>query len=81
MMTGNPTPNVTWYKDDVDLRENTSVLVKNLHLEDEGNYTCQVCNEMGCVYRSYIVNVFGKVPTHNINILTTKIFIYILNIL
>lgn len=51
---GMPEPSITWSKDGEtlsrvgDMRHWTLVL-QDLQLKDAGNYTCLVCNTMGCV--------------------------------
>lgn len=65
---GNPSPNITWYKDGRILVErggnatgkDRRMKRDNCSLEDSGNYTCNVCNKYGCVNFTYYVEIIGK---------------------
>ncbi|KAH8295513.1 hypothetical protein KR018_012512 [Drosophila ironensis] len=55
---GNPAPNITWYRNGTSdwtrsyhsvKRKNYSLIMEDLVPDDSGNYTCKVCNEMGCI--------------------------------
>ncbi|XP_053615969.1 fibroblast growth factor receptor homolog 1-like isoform X2 [Plodia interpunctella] len=55
---GNPTPNITWRRDNAHISRDPepeyikwSVELEELTKDDEGNYTCVVCNELGCIER------------------------------
>lgn len=65
---GYPTPNITWYKnDDMPTRDFGivkyhiwSMILEDLVLTDAGNYTCRVCNSLGCIHFTYTLDVIGK---------------------
>lgn len=65
---GNPTPNITWIKDNEKperslgkIRYNQwSISLDDLIVSDTGNYTCIVCNYLGCINFTYYVDVVGK---------------------
>lgn len=65
---GNPIPNITWYKNDQQpnrsVREiryhHWKMVLEDLTLEDTANYTCVVCNELGCINFTYTLHVLGK---------------------
>ncbi|EFA11574.2 fibroblast growth factor receptor homolog 1 isoform X2 [Tribolium castaneum] len=73
---GNPTPNITWYKDDKppnrqlgDIRyQHWSLTLEDLVTGDTGDYTCVVCNELGCINFTYRVDVIERY--HNKPVLT-----------
>ncbi|XP_010638573.1 vascular endothelial growth factor receptor 2 isoform X1 [Fukomys damarensis] len=54
---GNPPPQITWFKDNETLVEDSGIVLKDgnqnltirrVRKEDEGLYTCQACNVLGC---------------------------------
>lgn len=56
--SGNPSPQITWFKDNDTLVEDSGIILKDgnrnltirrVRKEDEGLYTCQACNVLGCV--------------------------------
>lgn len=66
---GNPTPNVTWYKDGQTPVQRImgtvrysqwGIVLEDLVKGDSGNYTCKVCNKNGCIDFTYKVDVVGK---------------------
>lgn len=66
---GNPTPNITWFKDGEtppkrDLGDfrlgHWGLVMEDAVTGDSGNYTCVVCNHLGCISFSYKVTVLGK---------------------
>lgn len=65
---GNPTPNITWYKDNKKPERSLgkvrygqwSITLDDLIISDAGNYTCVVCNELECKNFTYEVDVVGK---------------------
>ncbi|XP_059612426.1 fibroblast growth factor receptor homolog 1-like [Phlebotomus argentipes] len=54
---GNPDPNITWTKNGKPIQRKygqviynkRSITLEDLILEDAGNYTCNVCNSLGCI--------------------------------
>ncbi|KAH8334890.1 hypothetical protein KR074_000800 [Drosophila pseudoananassae] len=55
---GNPKPNITWYRNGTSewtrsyhsvKRKRYSLTMGDLVPDDSGNYTCKVCNVMGCI--------------------------------
>lgn len=65
---GYPTPNITWYKnDDKPVRSlgdvkynNGNLQLQDLVITDAANYTCKVCNYLGCINFTYSLDVIGK---------------------
>lgn len=66
---GNPAPNITWYKDGETPPSRGFGEFKTVHWglsmedavpADSGNYTCVVCNYLGCISYSYKVTIMGK---------------------
>ncbi|XP_070252588.1 vascular endothelial growth factor receptor 2 isoform X1 [Myotis yumanensis] len=56
-VSGNPPPQVSWFKDNETLVEDSGIVLKDgnrnltirrVRKEDEGFYTCQACNVLGC---------------------------------
>uniref|UniRef100_A0A224XJ43 receptor protein-tyrosine kinase n=1 Tax=Panstrongylus lignarius TaxID=156445 RepID=A0A224XJ43_9HEMI len=70
LSTGNPLPNITWYKNGAAPKRNLgsirynkySMLLEDLVTSDTGNYTCQVCNEYGCIDFTYKLIVQERFP-------------------
>ncbi|XP_063358395.1 fibroblast growth factor receptor 3-like [Cydia amplana] len=73
--TGTPTPNITWYKDNMTPVKRTdrgrvlpvtydvwSIILNDLVTEDSGNYTCRICNPLGCTehVRRLIITGYPK---------------------
>lgn len=66
--TANPCPNVTWTKDGGPIQRlwgqvrygEWSVLIEELVTDDSGNYTCNVCNALGCVNFTTKVEVIER---------------------
>uniref|UniRef100_A0A8C5UXC1 Vascular endothelial growth factor receptor 2 n=1 Tax=Microcebus murinus TaxID=30608 RepID=A0A8C5UXC1_MICMU len=55
--SGNPPPQITWFKDNETLVEDSGIVLKDgnrnltirrVRKEDEGLYTCQACSVLGC---------------------------------
>uniref|UniRef100_A0A2S2Q3V2 receptor protein-tyrosine kinase n=1 Tax=Sipha flava TaxID=143950 RepID=A0A2S2Q3V2_9HEMI len=66
---GNPTPNVTWYKDGQTPVQRImgtvrysqwGIVFEDLVKGDSGNYTCKVCNKNGCIEFTYKVDVVER---------------------
>ncbi|CAH1996822.1 unnamed protein product [Acanthoscelides obtectus] len=75
---GTPLPNITWSKDDISPPKRGFGEIKTNHwsltLEDsvpndKGNYTCVVCNVVGCINFTFVVDIVERY--HNTPILTT----------
>ncbi|CAH2095160.1 unnamed protein product [Euphydryas editha] len=69
---GNPIPNITWYKNNVTpISRNYFqpsygkwyIALDELTTADDGNYTCKVCNELGCIQHTYTLNVQERYPS------------------
>lgn len=66
--TGNPTPNITWYKNNGppertlgDIKHNSwGLTMEDAVTTDSGNYTCVVCNYLACINYTYKVNIVGE---------------------
>ncbi|CAK1593714.1 unnamed protein product [Parnassius mnemosyne] len=63
---GNPTPNITWFKNNGTPITRTyfqpsygkwSMTLDELTKADNGNYTCLVCNELGCINHTVILHI------------------------
>ncbi|XP_038207329.1 fibroblast growth factor receptor homolog 1-like isoform X2 [Zerene cesonia] len=69
---GNPMPNITWYKNNVTPISRSyfkpsygkwSMSLDELTKADNGNYTCKVCNELGCVQHNYSLHIQERYPS------------------
>lgn len=68
LSVGNPRPNITWLKNNEEPRRDLGTAIKNkwtLRLEDlvpkdNGNYTCIVCNVLGCISHTFKVDIIGE---------------------
>lgn len=66
---GNPRPNITWEKNNEEPRRSLGTMIKTkwtLRLEDlvpddSGNYTCIVCNYLGCINHTFKVDIIETV--------------------
>ncbi|KAH0557914.1 hypothetical protein KQX54_012811 [Cotesia glomerata] len=66
---GNPQPNITWLKDNTAperavgpvLINKWTLRVEDLVVSDGGNYTCIVCNILGCINHTFKVDVIESV--------------------
>ncbi|XP_071565414.1 fibroblast growth factor receptor homolog 1 isoform X3 [Temnothorax nylanderi] len=66
---GNPRPNITWLKNNEEPRRDLGVVIRTkwtLRLEDlvtkdSGNYTCIVCNYLGCINYTFKVDIIETV--------------------
>ncbi|XP_071442335.1 fibroblast growth factor receptor 4-like, partial [Hetaerina americana] len=67
---GNPSPNVTWYKNGkfperqfgLVQTNRWSIVLEELVKSDSGNYTCLVCNVLGCIDFTYYVEIIERFP-------------------
>ncbi|XP_073959715.1 fibroblast growth factor receptor homolog 1-like [Choristoneura fumiferana] len=71
---GNPLPNITWYKNKEHeiLRPYLKptygkwfVELEELSMTDNGNYTCKVCNELGCIQHTTNLHVQERYPSRS----------------
>ena len=73
---GKPTPVITWYKDGVVYKGRPdsgqvinpgkydyTIHFAGLHLDDKGNFTCNVSNVHGWIAYSFIITVKGEYGT------------------
>ncbi|GAB1869188.1 Fibroblast growth factor receptor [Camponotus japonicus] len=68
--TGNPRPSITWLKNNEEPRRDLGTAIRTkwtLRLEDlvtkdSGNYTCIVCNHLGCINHTFKVDIIETVP-------------------
>ncbi|XP_043269981.1 fibroblast growth factor receptor homolog 1-like isoform X2 [Venturia canescens] len=68
--TGNPTPNITWLKNNEEpnravgpiVMTKWTLRVEDLVVTDGGNYTCIVCNIHGCINNTFKVDVIERFP-------------------
>nr|XP_031843200.1 fibroblast growth factor receptor homolog 1-like isoform X1 [Nomia melanderi]XP_031843201.1 fibroblast growth factor receptor homolog 1-like isoform X1 [Nomia melanderi] len=66
---GNPRPNITWYKNNEEPKRTLGTVVitkwtfrlEDLVPEDSGNYTCVVCNSLGCINWTFKVEIVESV--------------------
>ncbi|CAH2235693.1 jg18062 [Pararge aegeria aegeria] len=68
---GNPMPNITWYKNNGTPISRSYfkptygkwyMEFEELTKADEGNYTCKVCNELGCIEYTYTLQIYKAMP-------------------
>lgn len=67
--TGNPRPNITWLKNNEEpkrtlgtaIRTKWTFRLEDLVPEDSGNYTCIVCNHLGCINHTFKVHIVESV--------------------
>ncbi|KAL1459265.1 hypothetical protein WDU94_011267, partial [Cyamophila willieti] len=69
---GNPTPTITWTKDGKEIvgqvdkghyYDYWTINIKYMSADDSGNFTCKVCNRLGCVEHTFR----DKFVDHNLN--------------
>ncbi|XP_070149277.1 fibroblast growth factor receptor homolog 1 isoform X2 [Polyergus mexicanus] len=68
--TGNPRPNITWLKNNEEPKRDLGTAIRmkwTLRLEDlvpkdSGNYTCVVCNHLGCINHTFKVDIIERFP-------------------
>jgi hypothetical protein len=60
---GNPEPNITWTKDKNILSSlrygQWSLKMEDITVHDSGNYTCFICNLVGCINFTFEVDIIG----------------------
>ncbi|XP_029669141.1 fibroblast growth factor receptor homolog 1-like isoform X2 [Formica exsecta] len=68
--TGNPRPNITWLKNNEEpkrdlgtaIRTKWTLRLEDLVTKDSGNYTCVVCNHLGCINHTFKVDIIERFP-------------------
>ncbi|XP_049886015.1 fibroblast growth factor receptor homolog 1-like isoform X2 [Pectinophora gossypiella] len=69
---GNPTPNITWYKNNglpitrpyfPPSYGKWAISLEELTKADNGNYTCLVCNELGCINHTVHLLIQERYPS------------------
>ncbi|KAM7157414.1 vascular endothelial growth factor receptor 2 [Molossus nigricans] len=77
-VSGNPPPQISWFKDNETLVEDSGIVLKggnrNLTIgrvrkEDEGLYTCQACNVLGCAKVEAFFVVEGAQEKTNLEVI------------
>ena len=58
--SGDPEPNVTWTKNGIYFVNNNTLTIKNVTLEDAGQYECTAENRAGKISASVWIDVLGK---------------------
>ncbi|XP_006898161.1 PREDICTED: vascular endothelial growth factor receptor 2-like [Elephantulus edwardii] len=76
--SGNPPPQITWFKDNETLVEDSGIVLKDgnqnltirrVRKEDEGLYTCQACNVLGCVKMETFFLIEGAQEKTNLEVI------------
>ncbi|XP_051026858.1 vascular endothelial growth factor receptor 2 [Acomys russatus] len=76
--SGNPTPHITWFKDNETLVEDSGIVlrdgnrnltIRRVRKEDEGLYTCQACNVLGCVRAETLFIIEGAQEKTNLEVI------------
>ncbi|XP_021557252.1 vascular endothelial growth factor receptor 2 [Neomonachus schauinslandi] len=76
--SGNPAPQVTWFKDNETLVEDSGIVLKDgnrnltirrVRKEDEGLYTCQACSVLGCAKVEAFFIVEGAQEKTNLEVI------------
>ncbi|KAM9678676.1 vascular endothelial growth factor receptor 2 isoform 4-T5 [Trichechus inunguis] len=76
--SGNPPPQITWFKDNETLVEDSGIVLKDGHQnltirrvrkEDEGLYTCQACNLLGCAKAETFFIIEGAQEKTNLEVI------------
>ncbi|KAH0520213.1 Vascular endothelial growth factor receptor 2 [Microtus ochrogaster] len=78
LASGNPTPHITWFKDNETLVEDSGIVLKDgnrnltirrVRKEDEGLYTCQACNVLGCARAETLFIIEGAQEKTNLEVI------------
>uniref|UniRef100_A0ABI7VY62 receptor protein-tyrosine kinase n=1 Tax=Felis catus TaxID=9685 RepID=A0ABI7VY62_FELCA len=76
--SGNPPPQITWFKDNETLVEDSGIVLKDgnrnltirrVRKEDEGLYTCQACSVLGCAKVEAFFIVEGAQEKTNLEVI------------
>nr|XP_014334700.1 PREDICTED: vascular endothelial growth factor receptor 2 [Bos mutus] len=76
--SGNPSPQITWFKDNETLVEDSGIVLKDgnrnltirrVRKEDEGLYTCQACSVLGCAKVEAFFIVEGAQEKTNLEVI------------
>ncbi|XP_006868116.1 PREDICTED: vascular endothelial growth factor receptor 2 [Chrysochloris asiatica] len=76
--SGNPPPQITWFKDNETLVEDSGIVLKDgnqnltirrVRKEDEGLYTCQACNLLGCAKAETFFIIEGAQEKTNLEVI------------
>ncbi|XP_011300094.1 fibroblast growth factor receptor homolog 1 isoform X2 [Fopius arisanus] len=67
---GNPRPNITWLKNHEEPSRSVGPIftskwtlrIEDLVVDDGGNYTCIVCNHLGCINHTFKVDIIERFP-------------------
>ncbi|KAF5926889.1 hypothetical protein HPG69_001520 [Diceros bicornis minor] len=77
-VSGNPSPQITWFKDNETLVEDSGIVLKDgnrnltirrVRKEDEGLYTCQACSVLGCAKVEAFFIVEGAQEKTNLEVI------------
>ena len=58
-LSGFPTPEILWAKDEVNLTSNNTLTIRQARLEDSGKYTCSAENSEGSKNSTFWIEVAG----------------------
>ncbi|XP_034364965.1 vascular endothelial growth factor receptor 2 [Arvicanthis niloticus] len=76
--SGNPTPHITWFKDNETLVEDSGIVlrdgnrnltIRRVRKEDGGLYTCQACNVLGCARAETVFIIEGAQEKTNLEVI------------
>ncbi|XP_077877429.1 vascular endothelial growth factor receptor 2 isoform X4 [Ictidomys tridecemlineatus] len=76
--SGNPPPQIMWFKDNETLVEDSGIVLKDgnrnltirrVRKEDEGLYTCQACNVLGCAKGEMFFIIEGAQEKTNLEVI------------
>ncbi|XP_052054468.1 vascular endothelial growth factor receptor 2 isoform X1 [Apodemus sylvaticus] len=76
--SGNPTPLITWFKDNETLVEDSGIVlrdgnrnltIRRVRKEDGGIYTCQACNVLGCARAETLFIIEGAQEKTNLEVI------------
>ncbi|XP_051176629.1 fibroblast growth factor receptor homolog 1-like isoform X2 [Leptopilina boulardi] len=67
---GNPQPNITWLKNNEEPKRTLGIIItvkwslrlEDVVIQDGGNYTCIVCNNLGCINHTFKVEIIERFP-------------------